>query len=53
VGALSFLTEDAKQAEAVESQLKILVRPQYSNPPITGARIVATVLGDPALNQQW
>jgi len=53
VGALSFLTEDAKQAEAVESQLKILVRPQYSNPPITGARIVANVLGDPALNQLW
>jgi len=53
VGALSFLTANAKEAEAVESQLKILVRPQYSNPPITGARIVSTILSDPALTAQW
>jgi aspartate aminotransferase len=53
VGALSFLTEDAKQSENVESQLKILIRPQYSNPPITGARIVSTILGDAGLTAQW
>jgi aspartate aminotransferase len=53
VGALTFLTENAKEAEAVESQLKILVRPQYSNPPITGARIVSTILGDQALTAKW
>jgi len=53
IGALSFLTENAKEAEAVESQLKILVRPQYSNPPITGARIVSTILGDQGLTAQW
>jgi aspartate aminotransferase len=47
------LTENAKEAEAVESQLKILVRPQYSNPPITGARIVSTILGDQALTAKW
>jgi len=53
VGALSFLTQNAKEAEAVESQLKILVRPMYSNPPITGARIVSTILSDAALTAQW
>lgn len=35
------------------SQLKILIRPQYSNPPISGARIVSEILGDAALKQQW
>lgn len=34
-------------------QLKIIIRPMYSNPPIHGARIVATVLNDPKLNPQW
>ena len=41
------------EAAAVESQLKIIIRPMYSNPPIHGARIVATVLGDAALQAQW
>jgi aspartate aminotransferase len=53
VGALTFLTANSKEAEAVESQLKILVRPQYSNPPITGARIVSTILQDSQLTAQW
>jgi len=53
VGALTLLSEDAKEAEAVESQLKILIRPMYSNPPVYGARIVSTVLGDPQLSAQW
>jgi len=52
-GSLTFLTGNEKEASAVESQLKILVRPMYSNPPITGARIVSTILGDPKLNAQW
>ncbi len=37
----------------MDSQIKILVRPLYSNPPIHGARIASTVLNDPALNKQW
>lgn len=53
VGALSFLTETPAEAEAVESQLKILIRPMYSNPPLHGARIVSSVLGDAELNAQW
>lgn len=37
----------------VKSQLKRLARPMYSNPPIHGAKIVANVVGDPALFNEW
>lgn len=37
----------------MDSQLKILVRPLYSNPPIHGARIASTIMNDAQLNQQW
>jgi len=36
VGAVSFLTSTVEEAIAVESQLKILIRPMYSNPPKFG-----------------
>ena len=53
VGALSVVCADAQEAQAVLSQLKILVRPMYSNPPIHGARIVGRVLSDPPLAALW
>jgi aspartate aminotransferase len=53
IGALSFVCENAEEASRLESQLKILIRPMYSNPPIYGARVVSTVLGDPELTKQW
>lgn len=37
----------------MDSQIKILVRPLYSNPPVHGARIASEILNDPALNKQW
>lgn len=37
----------------VKSQLKRLARPMYSNPPVHGARIVANIVGDPALFNEW
>jgi len=37
----------------VDSQIKILVRPLYSNPPVHGARIASEILNNPDLNQQW
>lgn len=37
----------------VKSQLKRLARPMYSNPPIHGARIVANVVGNPELFNEW
>ena len=53
VGNLGVIVDNAKEADAVDSQLKIIVRPMYSNPPSTGARIVEHVLADPKLHQQW
>ncbi|MFO1328630.1 MAG: amino acid aminotransferase [Rubrivivax sp.] len=53
VGALSVLCADADEAARVLSQLKIVIRTNYSNPPTFGAQVVATVLTTPALRQQW
>lgn|ERR1711974_31107 len=52
-GALSILGKNKAERDAIDSQLKIMIRPQYSNPPIFGARIVLTILGDKALTEQW
>uniref|UniRef100_A0A914QTJ3 Aspartate aminotransferase, mitochondrial n=1 Tax=Panagrolaimus davidi TaxID=227884 RepID=A0A914QTJ3_9BILA len=35
------------------SQLKIIIRPMYSNPPVHGARIASKILSDKGLYQQW
>ncbi|KAG8842093.1 aspartate transaminase aat1, partial [Serendipita sp. 411] len=53
VGAFSLTTESKDEKSRVESQIKIIVRPMYSNPPVHGARIAATILADPKLNAQW
>jgi aspartate aminotransferase len=53
VGLFSVVTESKEEADRVLSQLKIIVRPMYSSPPIHGARIVAEILSDPSLKAQW
>lgn len=53
VGALSLLCGSPAVAGRVESQVKLVIRPNYSNPPAHGARIVARVLSDPALYAEW
>lgn len=53
VGAFSIVCDSAEEKARVDSQLKILVRPLYSNPPVHGARIASAILNDPALNKQW
>eukprot|EP00899_Mesostigma_viride_P010443 jgi/Mesvir1/193/Mv13545-RA.1 len=53
VGAASIVTSDATSATRVLSQLKRLARPIYSNPPVHGARIVAEVVNDPAMFEEW
>ncbi|MCK6442880.1 aromatic amino acid transaminase [Elstera cyanobacteriorum] len=53
VGGLSVVCATADEADRVLGQLKLAVRRSYSNPPTTGAQIVATVLGDPALRALW
>ena len=54
IGALSITTNTGPEvAKAIQSQLKMIVRPMYSNPPSNGARIVAHVLSTPELYAEW
>lgn len=53
VGALSIVLRNADVASKVESQLKLVVRPMYSSPPLHGASIVATILKDRKLYDEW
>jgi len=54
IGALSVTTNGGPEvAKAIQSQLKMIVRPMYSNPPSNGARIVAHVLSTPELYAEW
>jgi aromatic-amino-acid transaminase len=53
VGALSVVCPSAPEAQRVLSQLKVLIRTNYSNPPTHGAKAVAAVLADPALRRMW
>ena len=52
-GCLHFVCADDKAAARVLSQVKIIVRTNYSSPPKHGARIAAKILNDPSLRQQW
>ena len=51
VGALSVVTSSPEEAMRVLSQVKRLVRTNYSNPPTHGCQLVATVLGERAASQ--
>jgi len=53
VGALSVFCANKDEAARVLSQLKIVIRTNYSNPPIHGAQIAATVLNTPELRALW
>ncbi len=53
VGALSVVCASKEEAARVLSQLKIVIRTNYSNPPTHGGAIVAAVLGNPELRAQW
>ncbi len=53
VGALSIVAESADEAARALSQLKRVVRTNYSNPPTHGGKTVAAVLGSPELRAMW
>ena len=53
VGALSIVASSADEAARVMSQLKRVIRTNYSNPPVHGAQVVANVLATPELRQLW
>jgi aromatic-amino-acid transaminase len=53
VGALSLITADANEAARVLSQIKRVIRTNYSNPPTHGGGIVSDVLNSPELRALW
>jgi len=53
VGGLSVLCRDPEEAARVLSQLKIVIRTNYSNPPTHGGAVVAAVLGNPEWRALW
>ena len=53
VGALSIVTQSNEEAQRVRSQVKRVIRTNYSNPPIHGASIVSSILQNPELKALW
>jgi len=53
IGALHVVTSSAEETEKILSQLLIVVRPMYSNPPVYGSRVIETILGDASLTETW
>jgi len=53
VGALTIVTAGADESRRVLSQLKRVIRTNYSNPPTHGASLVAAVLTSPPLRSLW
>ncbi|XP_047507172.1 aspartate aminotransferase, cytoplasmic [Pieris napi] len=53
VGNLTVVVNDPKLIPAMKSQLTWVVRGMYSNPPAHGARVVANVLADKKLFDEW
>lgn len=53
VGNLTIVQKSEATAAAIHSQLTLIVRMTYSNPPAYGSRIVSKILNDPKLRQEW
>ncbi|PLZ03017.1 aromatic amino acid aminotransferase [Burkholderia sp. WAC0059] len=53
VGALTIITDSKEEANRVLSQLKRVIRTNYSNPPTHGGSVVSAVLGSPELRATW
>jgi aromatic-amino-acid transaminase len=53
VGALSVACASKEECDRVMSQIKLVIRTNYSNPPTHGATVCATVLNTPELRTQW
>jgi len=53
VGALHVIASSTEVAARIRSQLSVLTRSEISNPPAHGARLVALILNNPELFEQW
>jgi aspartate aminotransferase len=52
-GCLSLICTSPEERDIVQTRLKETCLPEYSNPPVHGARIVDTILGDEELTALW
>jgi aspartate aminotransferase len=53
IGMFHVVTKDAETSKRVLSQLKTVIRPMYSSPPVHGALLVNEILGDEAMFAEW
>ncbi|CAA2930415.1 amino acid aminotransferase [Arsenophonus endosymbiont of Bemisia tabaci] len=53
VGACTIVANNSDQAERAFSQIKSIIRANYSNPPAHGGAIVTTILSDELLKKEW
>lgn len=53
VGGITAVSNSAEASSAMRSQIKLMIRTMYSNPPLHGASIVDTVLGNADLRGRW
>jgi len=53
IGMLHVVCNEAKEAEAVLSQMKLVIRPMYSSPPKHGGELVMKIVGDKARFEAW
>lgn len=53
IGAFTVVGTSQEEASRLMSQIKIIIRPMYSNPPLHGARIASVILNDSSLRAQW
>jgi aspartate aminotransferase len=52
-GTFSMIVSSTEEKDRVLSQIKRVIRPLYSSPPIHGAQLVATILGNQELFDEW
>ena len=53
VGNLTIVAADSKVVAPIKSQISLILRANWSNPPAHGARTVALILTTPDLRRQW
>ena len=53
MGCVQVVLRTKEAADAVRSQMKAIIRPMYSNPPLHGAYVVSKILNTPELYQEW
>ena len=53
VGGITAISKTKEAATAMQSQIKLMIRTMYSNPPLHGASIVDTILNDDDLRANW